>query len=178
MESTSPQVATSRQDTLEGALRGQDEPAAAELFYEPQSRFRIPLPAGVGVDVKHFDPTLPAYKFRHLVELHTPQGVAVIIEVWDNPTRQPLEGWFSENMGFLLDGHTRVSQREVTTSRVQAFLLEQPRSPMAISLGFAVFAAQARVYRVSVIDADAELSLAPRALFEAVLDRMELEVAP
>ena len=171
-------TATSRRDGLEVDAPGRTEVEVVERFYEPESRFRIPMPAGVGADVKHFDPSLPTYKFRHLVELHSTQGVAVIIEVWDNPTRQPLEDWFYENMAFLIDDETRVSQREVTTSKVRALVLEQPRSPMAISLGFAVFAAEARVYRVSVIDADAELSNFPRHLFETVLAEMEVEVKP
>lgn len=175
---TSGSPANQRDAIVAVAPGGDLEPTVTERFYEPQSRFRIPLPAGVGADVKHFDPTLPTYKFRHLVELHSTQGVAVIIEVWDNPTRQPLEDWFYENMAFLVDDETRVSQRQVTTSKVPAFLLEQPRSPMAISLGFAVFAAEARVYRVSVVDADAELSNFPRALFEQVLAEMEVEVKP
>lgn len=174
----SPAEKSTRRDAVEVVVPdAPDTELIAEKFYEPESRFRIPLPAGVGADVKHFDPTLPTYKFRHLVELHTTNGIAVIIEVWDNPTRQPLEDWFYENMAFLIDEETRVSHREVTTANLPAFLLEQPRSPMAISLGFAIFAAEERVYRVSVVDADAELSNYPRYLFELVLAQMELEVS-
>lgn len=175
----SPTEKSTRRDAVEVVLPGTgDDTVASEHLYEPQSRIRIPLPAGVGADVKHFDPTLPTYKFRHLVELHTTNGVAVIIEVWDNPTRQPLEDWFYENMQYLVNDETRVSNREVTTVNLPAILLEQPRSPMAISLGFAIFAADERVYRVSVVDADAELSNYPRYLFELVLAQMELEVKP
>lgn len=170
--------AATQRDALEvvGGAKAGIEVEPTERFFEPQSHIRIPMPAGVGADVKHFDSTLPTYKFRHLIELHSTNGVAVVIDVWDNPTRQPLEDWFYENMQFLIDDATRVSQREVTTSKVRAILLEQPRSPMAISLGFAIFAAEARVYRVSVIDADAEHSNYPRWLFETVLAEMELEV--
>lgn len=175
--SEGPDSAARQQAAVESAATRPGEGVSAELLVDEASGVRFPLPPGVGADVQHFDPTLPPWKFRHLIELHTTQGVAVIIEVWDNPARQPLEAWFEENMAFLVDGETRVSQRAVTTAKVPALLLEQPRSPMAVSLGFAIFAAGARVYRVSVIDADAEVSAYPRALFEQVLDQLDVGVA-
>lgn len=153
------------------------EAPVAERYVERQTGLALPLPAGVAVEVKHFDPTLPAYKFRHLLELGSPQGIAVIIEVWDNPTAQPLDAWFAENMAFLVNDETRVSQREVGVEKVRAIQLEQPRSPQAVSLAFAFFERGARVYRVSCIDSDAELGAFPRALYEQVLAQAEFDQA-
>ncbi len=148
----------------------------AEHFTEPQTGLRFPVPAGVSVDVQHFDPTLPAYKFRHLIQLGASEGNVVFIEVWDNPTGQGLEDWFYEHMQHLLQNDARTSHREVTKRRFPALVLESPRSPQAISLAFVFFAHEGRIYRVSCVDADAEMSNFPRGLFETLL--AELEVAP
>lgn len=150
-----------------------------DRYYEPRTRLALPVPSGVTVKVEHFRTDLPAYKFRHLLELGTVEAPpSVFIEVWDNPTHQPLDDWFYENMPHLLHEETRVSHREVSTARVPAIVLEQPRSQQAISLAFAVFAAGDRVYRVSCTDADAELNAFNRGLFETVLAGLELEAAP
>jgi len=173
--------AAKRSDSLEISTRptpaGTNE-ALFDRFYEPETKLALPTPSGVTVKVEHFNPNLPAYKFRHLFEMGTVEAPpSVFIEVWDNPTRQPLDDWFYENMQHLLHEETRISHREVTTANVRAIVLEQPRSEQAISLAFAIFAAEGRVYRVSCTDADAELNNFNRGLFETVLANMEIEVA-
>ncbi len=181
------QAAAKRTDSLEtpactsgvcGTRPAGTNEALYDRFFEPSIKLALPTPSGVTVKVEHFDPTLPAYKFRHLLEMGTVEAPpSVFIEVWDNPTRQPLDDWFYENMQHLLHEETRVSHREVTTAHVRAIVLEQPRSEQAISLAFAIFAAEGRVYRVSCTDADAELGNFNRGLFETVLADMEVEVA-
>ncbi|MDP2275461.1 MAG: hypothetical protein Q8N23_11670 [Archangium sp.] len=149
-----------------------------DRFVEPQTRLRFPLREGVTVEDKHYDPTLPLKKFRHSIHLITSNGVAVVIDVWDNPTHRTLQDWFGEHLSFLIDGETRVSEREVTSLKLPALLLEQPRSEQAISMAVAVFAHREQVFRVTCIDSDAEGSALPRALFEALLHELELEVKP
>ncbi len=102
----------------------------------------------------------------------------MVIDVWDNPTHRALDEWFNEHLSFLVDGETRVSQLEVTRGKLPAMLLEQPRSAQAISLGVAVFAQGDQIFRVTCIDADAEVSAVPRALFDSLLQDLELEVKP
>ncbi len=148
-----------------------------EFYTEPVTGIRFPLPAGVGVEVQHFDTTLPVYKFRHLIQLHIEQGSVVFIEIWDNPALVPLEEWFWSNMQFLIQRETRISNREVARARIPAIVLEEPRSPQAISLAYAFFTYGSRVYRVSCVDGDAEITNFPRGLFETVLANLELEVA-
>ena len=109
----------------------------------------------------------------HLV---TNDGIAVLIDIWDNPTHRELHEWFNEYLAFLIDGETRVSEREVTRQKLQAILLEQPRSEQAISMAVAVFAHGEQIFRVTCIDADADGSAVPRALFESLLQDLELEV--
>lgn len=171
--------ASRRADALETTLTRPTAEPLFDRYYEPETKLALPMPSGVTAKVEHFNPNLPAYKFRHLLELGTVEAPpSVFIEVWDNPTHQPLDDWFYENMQHLLHEETRISHREVSTARVPAIVLEQPRSEQAISLAFALFAAGDRVYRVSCVDADAELNTFNRGLFETVLANMELEARP
>ena len=149
-----------------------------DRFLEPQTRLRFPLREGVAVEAKHHDLALPLKKFRHSIHLVTNDGVAVVIDVWDNPTHRTLQDWFDEHLSFLIDGQTRVSERQVTRLGLPALLLEQPRSEQAISMAVAVFAHHEQVFRVTCIDSDAEGSALPRALFESLLHDLELEVKP
>lgn len=154
-----------------------DVEAQFDRYFDSKTRMALPTPSGVTVKAEHFRTDLPAYKFRHLFEMGTVEAPpSVFIEVWDNPTRQPLEDWFYENMQHLLHEETRISHREVTRAQVRAIVLEQPRSEQAISLAFAIFAVEGQVYRVSCTDSDAELGNFNRGLFETVLAGMEVEV--
>ena len=171
--SSSESSAASQRAALEA-----DERVETDRYLEPQTRLRFPLREGVSVEAKHYDPTLPLKKFRHSVQLITSDGIAVVIDVWDNPNHRALQDWFGEHLAFLIDGETRVSEREVTSLKLQALLLEQPRSEQAISLAVAVFAHREQVFRVTCVDAHADGSALPRALFESVLSELELEVTP
>lgn len=153
--------------------------AETERFFEPQTQLRFPLPSGVSVEVKHYDPTLPLKKFRHALHLSTAStGVAVLIDVWDNPTHRALRPWFEEHLSFLIDAETRQSTREVTAAKVEAIVLEQPRSPQAPSMAVATFAHGSRIFRVSCVDFDGLGSALPRWLFDQLLEHLELGVAP
>ena len=149
-----------------------------DRFSDDASGLSFPLPSGVSVTVQHFDPTLPAWKFRHLIELSTVEGTVVVIEIWDNPGRQPVRAWFDDNMRDFVDAETRLSLREATTGRLEALLLEQPQSPQAPSLAIAVFGTSRRIVAMTCVDADAIGSGFPRALFERLLTQTSLEDAP
>jgi hypothetical protein len=150
-----------------------------DLYVEPVTRLRFPIPGGVMVDAKHYDPTLPLKKFRHSLHLSTEQtGIAVLIDVWDNPTHRALKPWFDEYLSFLIDGETKQSTREVTTSKVEAIVLEQPRGPQAPSMAVATFAHGEQIFRVTCIDSDGDGSPMPRWLFDEVLAKLEFEVSP
>ena len=150
----------------------------SDRFVETQTRLGFPLRHGVTVEAKHYDPTLPLKKFRHSIHLDTNDGTAVVVDVWDNPTHRELHEWFNEYLSFLIDRETRISQLEVTRSKLQAILLEQPRSEQAISMAVAVFAQGDQIFRVTCIDSDAEGSALPRSLFDSLLRDLELEVKP
>lgn len=149
-----------------------------DRYFEPETRLRFSLREGVNVEARHYDPTLPLKKFRHSLQLITADGVAVVIDVWDNPTHRELHDWFSEYLAFLIDRETKVSEREVTNRKLQAILLEQPRSEQAISMAVAVFAHREQIFRVTCIDSDGDGSALPRALFESLLHDLELEARP
>lgn len=162
------------------------EPAAArataplvveDRFGDAESGLSFPLPAWVTSEVQHFDPTLPAHKFRHLIELSTSEGTAIVINVWDNPSQLPMRAWFDANMAFLLElnPEARVSQREATTDRLETLLIEAPESEQAPSLATAVFATSRRVFAITCVDADGVGSRYPRVLFEKLLAELQLE---
>lgn len=147
-------------------------------FTEPATAIRFPLPEGVTVAVKHHDPSLPLEKFRHSLHLSTERGIQVLIDVWDNPTRLPLETWFSQHLQFLIDGDTRLTEASVTRAAVRGLVLEQPSSQMAPSLAVAVFAWQGQIFRVTGVDSDAEIDPSGRRLFFQILEGLELGVTP
>jgi hypothetical protein len=175
--------------TLLGCSHETDQPAdvsrqaralaVEDQYFERETRLRFPVPDGVTVDVKHFDPTLPLKKFRHSIHFSTEHtGIAVLIDVWDNPNHRALRPWFEEHLSFLIDADTNQSSREVTTSKVEAIVLEQPRGPQAPSMAVATFLHGEQVFRVTCIDSEGDGSPLPRQLFEQVLATLELEVTP
>lgn len=145
------------------------------LETEPLVGARFPvLAAGVSVDVRHFDPTLPAYKFRHSIRLATSSGPVVLIDVWDNPQRLSLRPWFDATLGFLVQETTKQSERPMSSAHLAGILLEEPASPQAGSQAIAVFASGAQVVRVTCIDPEGD-AVAKR-LFDHVVDEIELGV--
>ena len=137
------------------------------------ARFPV-LATGVSVDVRHFDPTLPAHKFRHSIRLATSTGPAVLIDVWDNPQRILLRAWFDATLGFLVQETTKQSERTMSSAHLAGILLEEPASPQAGSQAIAVFAFGAQVVRVTCIDPEGDP--VARRLFERVVDEIELGV--
>lgn len=153
--------------------------AAGEVrpHHEPLSRVRFPVPAnGVSVDERHYDPTLPANKFRHSLRLSTEGRTVVVIDVWDNPKRLALRPWFDAHLAFLAGARTQVSERPVSRARTTGILLREPRSPEARSQAIAVFASGEQVFRVTCIDD--ENDAAARRLFDLVVDQFEAGVSP
>lgn len=159
-----------------------EAPALAPAVVETTSDFRLEtepligvrfpvLAAGVSVDVRHFDPTLPAGKFRHSIRLATEAGPVVLIEVWDNPQRLALRPWFDATLGFLAQETTKQSERPMSSAHLPGILLEEPASPQAGSQAIAVFAAGAQVFRVTAINPEGD-PVAKR-LFERIVDQIE-----
>lgn len=149
--------------------------AVAELrvHADPVTGVRLPVPAGATVDERHFDPTLPEHKFKHALRVTTDRTV-ILVDAWDNPRDLPLRAWFDTHLAFLVDATTVVDERPVTRAHLPAILLVQPPSPQARSQAVAVFAAGARVFRVTAIDPEGDPAV--RRLFDQILDGME--VAP
>jgi hypothetical protein len=153
------------------------------------AKLRFPVPvAGVRIEERHFDPGLPASKFRHSILLTTEAGPAVILEVWDNPRGLDLHAWFNAHLAFLLNpesradegnpaGRPRVSERQMTRARVGGILVELPPSPQAPSQSIAVFALGEQIVRVSGIDPEGNPTA--RAMFERVVEQIgaDAEVA-
>ncbi len=147
------------------------------------ARLRFPVPrAGVLIEERHYDPGLPASKFRHSISLSTEAGPAVIVEVWDNPRGLDLHAWFNAHLAFLInpdspgdEGKPRVSERSMTRARVAGILIEQPSSAQAPSQSIAVFALGDRMIRVSGINPEGNATA--RAMFDRVVEQLDTEVA-
>jgi hypothetical protein len=151
------------------------------------ARLRFPvLRAGVLIEERHFDPSLPASKFRHSIHLSTEAGPAVILEVWDNPQRLDVHAWFNAHLAFLVSPGSRseesppgdaprVSERPMTRARVAGILVEQPPSPQAPSQSIAVFALGDQIVRVSGLDPEGNAKA--RAMFERIVEQIDVEVA-
>lgn len=145
------------------------------MHTEAVTGVRFPVPkAGITVEERHFDPTLPTYKFRHAIKIKTEEGLRVLIEVWDNPEKVPLDAWFTENMSFLVRDATQVSERPMTSARLPGVLLQEPASEQAASQAIGVFAFHEQVFRVTGIAVDEDASV--KEMFDRVLDQIELGV--
>ena len=154
-------------------------PAAGELRFHSESLTRIRFPvlaSGVTVDEMHYDPSLPAYKFKHQMRLATDSGPAVVIDVWDDPARPAVRAWFDQHLAGLVDAETRVSERPMARTRAAGILLRQPRSTQALSQAIAVFAVGAQIFRVTAIDYEG--NPVARRLFDEVVEQLEVGVTP
>lgn len=150
------------------------------------AKLRFPvLRSGVVIEERHYDPSLPAHKFRHSIQLSTDAGPAVILEVWDNPQGLDVRAWFDAHLAFLVTpeseidegssaGTPRMSQRPMTRARTAGILVEQPSSSQAPSQSIAVFALGARILRVSGLNFEGNPTA--RALFERVVEQIDSEV--
>jgi hypothetical protein len=146
-------------------------PSEERTFTEPVTGLRFPMPAGVTVDVRHFDASLPPQKFRHAIQLITETGPAVLLHVWDNPERLDAKAWFGAHLAFLVDSETRTSERPMSREKLAGILLMQPRSPQARSQATAVFASGERIIAVTCVDPDGDAIA--RDLFERILDELD-----
>jgi hypothetical protein len=172
---------------LVGSAVGQAKAGDYRFHSALGAKLRFPvLRAGVRVEERHFDPSLPARKFRHSILLTTEAGPAVVIEVWDNPDGADVQAWFDANLAFLVNpapgvdersaaDKPSVSERPMTRARTMGILVEQPPSDQAPALSFAVFALGDQMVRVSGIDPEGNATA--RALFERVVDQIESEPA-
>lgn len=153
-------------------------PSGFRLYAEPVMGVRFPMPSSdLSAEVRHFDPTLPAQKFRHALHLVTPEGtIQILLHSWDNPLRLDLRSWFDEHMAFIVDETSLVTERPMGSEHVPGILVMQPRSPQAASQATAVFLAGEHIYRLTCIDP--ENDLAARGLFERILDQIETGVKP
>lgn len=150
------------------------------------ARLRFPvLRSGVVIEERHYDPSLPAHKFRHSIQLSTDAGPAVILEVWDNPQGLDVRAWFDAHLAFLVTpesevdegssaGTPRMSERAMTRKRTAGILVEQPPSGQAPSQSIAVFALGDRMIRVSGLNFEGNATA--RALFERVVEQIDAEV--
>jgi hypothetical protein len=152
--------------------------ASARVHTEPVTHLRFPIVAsGVTVDERHYDPSLPAHKFKHSIHLSSGARTVVLIDVWDNPGKRALRPWFDETLGFLVQSRTRVRERPMMRGKVPGIYLEEPRSPQALSQAIAVFSTGDRVIRVTCIDPEGDPE--SKRLFDGIVDGIEsTEVAP
>lgn len=154
--------------------------ASADAFVahvEPAPDVRFPLPrTGMHLDVKSFDPTLPAEKFRHELRFVTDANdVEVIVNEWDNPRGQDVHAWFEENLTRFVGEATAVRERTAGKDGLAAIEIDEPASEQAFSESMVVFATHAHVYLVTAIDPEG----VPHAkmLFERVVAGFEPEIS-
>jgi hypothetical protein len=125
-------------------------------------RAHLDRPSGVALDLpvlsyrleaRHYPEALP-HQARHILTLSGGRGDVVVIDVFANPRGLPLGAWFEEHLGFMRDPTAVVVESTAGRDRAPALLVEQPASPQAPARTSAVFAAGARVLRVTCPDAD------------------------
>ena len=143
---------------------------------EPAPAVRFPLKrTGLRLDVRSFDPTLPAEKFRHEMRLVTDaDDVEGMIHVWDNPLHLAVQPWFDANLGGFVGEATVVRERTAGKAKLAALQLDEPASEQAFSQSMVVFATRDHVYLITAIDP--EQVPAAKALFDRVVDGFEPEV--
>lgn len=134
--------------------------------------FDLPV-SGMQLESRHFEPDAEAAKLEHSLTLTLSDGPAVVVDVWRNPDRLALQRWFDQHLAFMVEKDTAVLSRSAGRARVEALLLEQPRTGQAFARKVAVFALGDRVLRVSCINRDDRAS---HAAWERILDTLE-EVA-
>ncbi len=153
------------------------QPLEAPRYFEPVTHLRFPVPSkALTVEVKHYDESLPAKKFKHSIQLVGADGVELLIDVWNNTEGLALEPWFEKYLSFLVDGETRPSQRKITRAQLPGIVLVQPQSPQALSMAVAVFAHGSQIFRVTCIDYDGIALPESRAHFFQVLEQLEVGV--
>lgn len=148
--------------------------AGSRLHTALVTGLRFPVPSTVMVEERHFDASLPTYKFRHSIRFKADRGTSVVLDVWDDPERRDLDTWFGAHLAFLVLDVTRVSRRLMARERVPGILLEEPASPQASSQAIAVFALRGQVFRVTCIDPEG--NTAAREMFDGVVDQLEAGV--
>lgn len=143
---------------------------AAKIFEDRQSGVRFALPAGMQVEVEHFEPGAPG-QLRHLLTLTRARQESLSLQLWDNPTALPVGAWFEEHLAFVRDGHARIRWDTVSAHAVRGMVIRQPRSPQAFGQRMALFSAAGRVVRVTCQNEDHQPTL---AAFSQVLRTLKL----
>ncbi|MBI3185625.1 MAG: hypothetical protein HYZ28_26095 [Myxococcales bacterium] len=132
-------------------------------------RFDLPL-TGVLFESRHFEPDPAGQMLEHALTLFGQEGPTVAVEVWTNPRRLELSRWFHEHQAFLLEKDTAVLSRSATRQKVEALVLEQPRTGQAFARKVAFFTLGQRVFRVTCVNRDDRNTL---AAWERLLDTFE-----
>src|SRR4051812_36906430 len=70
--------------------------------------FAIPL-SGFLLEARHFDPTLPTEKVKHLLTLSGPNGPEVTIDVWVDAKKPDVWSFFEQYLSFLRDEETSIA---------------------------------------------------------------------
>ncbi len=141
------------------------EDAAAGISFE------VPL-AGFLLEARHFDPSLPVEKAKHLLTLSGPDGPEVTIDVFVDPKKPDAWTFFERNLSFMRDEETSVASAVVSALHVPGLLLTQPRSGQSFGHKAAVFAVGDRIFRVTCLDKDAPRA---RKVFERLLETFTAE---
>lgn len=155
-------------------IRPATPPAAVHPMHEePELGLRFPLATeGVTFQMWHFDATLPPEKFRHEIQLSTSYGVAVIIDVWDNPAHLDVAHWVDQTIAGFFDATTVRSERSM--SRARGLYFEIPPIEGGTAQVFAAFANRDRAYLFHCPQALEDT--AGRAMFDEIVSAFEAEV--
>ncbi len=149
--------------------------SGAARFSDTASGVRFALPfEGIHAAVEHYDASLPAEKIRHSITLDALGSRLVRVDVWDNPRQLPLQAWFDTYLSFTVTNGATAEHRLAGKSRVDAIIVDQPRSPQSEARRLAVFALGSQVVRVTCFDADDTRSV---ETFDRVLASFEREGA-
>lgn len=134
-------------------------------------RFALPV-TGFRVTATHFDPSSAPIKLKHELRIEQDRREVVRIDVWHDTEALGLSGWFDKYLRFMATPDAAVEKSQAGRGQVDAIVVRHPRSYQAPAQRAVVLRLDTRIVRVTCIDDENPRS---RAVFERVLERLELE---
>ncbi len=152
-------------------LAARPDASPSRAYADGAAGVRFAHPAALRVVTDHYDPTLPAHKFKHAVTLSGAAGPILRVEVWTDAEGLALDAWFEKHLAFSRAGATDVRSLQVGVAGVPAILVDQPHVH-APAQRMVTFALGGSVVRVTCLDAE---DATARAVLAEVLATFDAE---
>jgi hypothetical protein len=144
---------------------------------EPELGLRFPLAVkGTTFKLWNFDSTFPPEKIRHEIRLSKSSGLALVIDVWDNPRHLDVRHWVSATIDDLFDEQTTRSERLMSRANKTGIVFEVPAVEGGSSEAIAAYVTQDRAYMFVCLHAVEDSNA--RAMFDKIVNEFDVEVSP